>query len=159
MIREWIQNIVVYLLCMSLVHHLIPDESYGKYIRLVTGMILILILVMPVIQWLDLEDVIDETFFQNQLQNFGQSVRSQIAGGAAAEENGVHLMPSGKGRGFSQVCTEGGCIVIHAGLSLRERIEIAVDAFLFAEGDVDVQPQCGFLSFHGKYLSKLSGSV
>ena len=75
MIREWIQNIVVYLLCMSLVHHLIPDESYGKYIRLGTGMILNLILVMPVIQWLDLEDVIDETFFQNQLQNYADDVR------------------------------------------------------------------------------------
>ena len=70
MVREWIQNIVVFLLFMFLVRHLIPEESYGKYIRLVMGIILILVLVTPVTKWLNLEDWVNQTFFKSQLQAY-----------------------------------------------------------------------------------------
>ncbi len=75
MIREWIQNIVVFLLLMSLVRHLIPGDSYGKYIRLTTGMILIMVLLMPVTKLMNMEAFIDQRLFQNQMEIFASDVR------------------------------------------------------------------------------------
>ena len=75
MIREWIQNIVVFLLLMSLVRHLIPGDSYGKYIRLTTGMILIMVLLMPVTKLLNMEAWIDQKLFQNQMEIIASDVR------------------------------------------------------------------------------------
>ena len=75
MIREWIQNIVVFLLLMSLVRHLIPGDSYGKYIRLTTGMILIMVLLMPVTKLLNMEAWIDQKLFQNQMEIISSDVR------------------------------------------------------------------------------------
>ena len=75
MIREWIQNIVVFLLLMSLVRHLIPGDSYGKYIRLTTGMILIMVLLMPVTKLLNMEAWIDQRLFQNQMEIIASDVR------------------------------------------------------------------------------------
>ena len=75
MIREWIQNIVVFLLLMSLVRHLIPGDSYGKYIRLTRGMILIMVLLMPVTKLLNMEAWIDQKLFQNQMEIIASDVR------------------------------------------------------------------------------------
>ena len=75
MIREWIQNIVVFLLLMSLVRHLIPGDSYGKYIRLTTGMILIMLLLTPVTKLLNMEAWIDQKLFQNQMEIIASDVR------------------------------------------------------------------------------------
>ncbi len=75
MIREWIQNIVVFLLLMSLVRHLILGDSYGKYIRLTTGMILIMLLLMPVTKLLNMEAWIDQKLFQNQMEIIASDVR------------------------------------------------------------------------------------
>ena len=68
MLREWIQNIVVFLLLMSLVRHLVPEDSFGKYIRLTTGLILIMVMILPLLKWFHLENLLNQKLFQNQIQ-------------------------------------------------------------------------------------------
>ena len=77
----------------------------------------------------------------NGFQDPAQPFFSQIAGGAAAEINRVHGVGCGKGRGFGQVGAEGVGIGVHAVLRAGQRVKIAVNAFGFAERDMDIQPQ------------------
>ena len=45
--REWIQNIVIFLLMTAMAGQLIPDEKYKKYIRLTMGLLLIMVILRP----------------------------------------------------------------------------------------------------------------
>ena len=91
-------------------------------------------------------------FFLNGFQNLHQPPFSQVAGGAAAEIDGVHRVPGGKGSRLRQVGAEGVRVVAHAALVPGQGVEVAVDAFLLAEGNVDVQPQGLDGGFHGDLL-------
>lgn len=49
-IREWIQNISVFLIVSAAVLHAVPGKDYRKYIRFFTGLILILLLADPILK-------------------------------------------------------------------------------------------------------------
>ena len=65
MIKNWIQNIVGFLLLMSLVSQLVPEEKYRKYVRLTMGIMLIVVLVMPVVEIFGM----DVSLFQNLIRS------------------------------------------------------------------------------------------
>ena len=46
---EWIENIACYLMIVTAVMHMIPGESYKKYIKFFIGLILILMLAKPIL--------------------------------------------------------------------------------------------------------------
>ena len=62
-IFDWIKNIAYYMILVSAFLHVVPDENYKKYIRLFTGMILILLLSSPVLQLFGVR--MDEISFVN----------------------------------------------------------------------------------------------
>ena len=43
----WVKNIIYYMIFLSVVNNLLADSKYGKYIRLFSGMVLILLVVSP----------------------------------------------------------------------------------------------------------------
>lgn len=47
-ITDWIRSIIIYMLLVSVLLHLLPDESYRKYVRLAVGLLLLLIVIEPV---------------------------------------------------------------------------------------------------------------
>lgn len=47
-ITDWIRSIIIYMLLVSVLLHLIPDESYRKYVRIAVGLLLLLIVIEPV---------------------------------------------------------------------------------------------------------------
>lgn len=47
-ILQWVRGIVIYLVLVSAVMHLLPDNQYRKYVQLFVGLLLILIVVGPV---------------------------------------------------------------------------------------------------------------
>lgn len=49
-IYEWIENIAFYLVIVVTALHMIPGESYKRYIRFFVGMILILLLAGPILK-------------------------------------------------------------------------------------------------------------
>ena len=49
-IYDWIENIAFYLVIVVAALHMVPGESYKKYIRFFVGMILILMLVGPILK-------------------------------------------------------------------------------------------------------------
>ncbi len=58
----WIQDVAVYVILVSLITNLLPKNQYEKYVRLFTGMVLIILLMKPVSTFLKLSDDFD-TFF------------------------------------------------------------------------------------------------
>ena len=52
----WIQNIAVYLIVVSAVMHAVPGKEYEKYIRFFSGLILILLLFMPLMNLTGIAD-------------------------------------------------------------------------------------------------------
>ena len=81
-------------------------------------------------------------------QQLCQAVRSQIAGGTAAEVHRVHPMGSSAGRDLLDMAQQGGGIGVHLLLAAGQRVKVAVGAFLAAEGDVDIEPERGFFFLH-----------
>lgn len=67
----WIQNIVYYLIFVTVIVNLLPAGKYEKYLRLFAGCILILLVLQPVTGGLRLEDKIAGIFrtlsFENEL--------------------------------------------------------------------------------------------
>ena len=61
-VYEWIRNLTALFLFFSVVENLLPGKKYGKYIRLFAGMVLILLVVEPLTNHLDLEEVLARSY-------------------------------------------------------------------------------------------------
>ena len=47
-IYQWIKNLAVYYILLTVIMHLIPEEKYARYVRFFMGMFLILMLCIPI---------------------------------------------------------------------------------------------------------------
>lgn len=54
-VYSWVKSIVFYLVFLTVVTHLVPNRKFEKYVRLFTGMILILVVIKPVMGLLSSE--------------------------------------------------------------------------------------------------------
>ncbi len=59
---DWVRDIAVYLVLITAVMNVIPNNSYRRYIRLFTGMILILLLVSPIAKLFGADELMDFNF-------------------------------------------------------------------------------------------------
>ncbi|MDF2543636.1 MAG: putative rane protein [Herbinix sp.] len=64
-VYAWIKNIVVFMIINTIIMNLLGNSSYKKYVSIVSGMILVLIVISPVIKLLKLEDKFDYFFKSN----------------------------------------------------------------------------------------------
>ena len=86
----------------------------------------------------------------NGRQNDGQRVRAKIAWGAAAEIDGVHPVAGAKGPRLFQMGADGIQVAVHQLVILAGHgIEVAILALAAAEGNVNVDPQGGFVVASG----------
>ncbi len=54
-IYTWIRNIVIYMILNTIIMNLLGDKSYKKYIGIVSGMILVLIVISPLLKLTNIE--------------------------------------------------------------------------------------------------------
>lgn len=47
-IYQWVKNLAVYYLFLTVVMHLVPEDKYERYVRFFMGMLLILLLCVPI---------------------------------------------------------------------------------------------------------------
>jgi stage III sporulation protein AF len=59
MIYEWVRNMVIFLVLTTIIGNLLGKSSYKKYVNLITGIILVLLVVSPLLQLFQLEDSLD----------------------------------------------------------------------------------------------------
>jgi stage III sporulation protein AF len=58
-IYTWIRNIVIYMLLNTVVINLVGGKNYKKYVSIVSGMILVLIVIAPIMDFMKIEDKLD----------------------------------------------------------------------------------------------------
>ncbi|MBQ4068696.1 MAG: stage III sporulation protein AF [Lachnospiraceae bacterium] len=51
----YIKEILVFLILTAVINNLLPNNSYKKYVRLFTGLILIIILIAPILPYLKMD--------------------------------------------------------------------------------------------------------
>lgn len=65
-VYAWIRNIVIYMILNTIIMNFLGNSSYKKYISMVSGMILVLIVVSPLMKLFDLEDDLDYYIGSNE---------------------------------------------------------------------------------------------
>jgi len=71
-LNQWIQNITFYLIIMTLLLQMVPDKSYRKYIQFITGLILILLLIDPILKINEFQISFEN--YEEQLQEFKEEL-------------------------------------------------------------------------------------
>lgn len=77
---QWVGSILCYLILVSAIRAVLPSEKYEKYIRLFTGMILILLVVQPITGGLGLEDRLAYYFEAISFQRESEDLKREILG-------------------------------------------------------------------------------
>ncbi|MBH1940201.1 stage III sporulation protein AF [Mobilitalea sibirica] len=88
-IYEWIKNIVIYMILNTIIMNLLGNSSYKKYVSIVSGMILVLIVVSPIMRFLKIDEKMDfyirsndftveASAFKNDLQRMEEKQMQQI---------------------------------------------------------------------------------
>ena len=58
-IYEWVRNIVIFLILNTIIMNLLGNSGYKKYVSIVSGMILLLIVVSPLLKLLNIDEILD----------------------------------------------------------------------------------------------------
>lgn len=77
-VYSWIKSIVFFLLIVSIVNNLVGDSSYKKYINLVTGMILIILVVSPLTNLFNINEKIDYYFAKNTFEVDTEDISNKL---------------------------------------------------------------------------------
>lgn len=59
---DWVKNLAVFMILISVIRNLLPKSNYEKYVRLFTGMLAVLLVMNPLFQLLGMQDSIDDLF-------------------------------------------------------------------------------------------------
>lgn len=79
-VYEWIRNITGYILFMTVLDNLLPGKKYGKYLKLFSGMVLILLIIQPLTGSIRLEDKIARYYEAFVFQYETDDLRQEILG-------------------------------------------------------------------------------
>ena len=58
-VYSWIKNIVIYMILNTVIMNLLGNKSYKKYVSIVSGMILVLIVISPIMKLMKLDENLD----------------------------------------------------------------------------------------------------
>lgn len=64
-IYQWIKNIVFYMILITAVMNVIPNNNYKKYINLFTGIVMIILVISPISSLLGASTRLDTNFIKN----------------------------------------------------------------------------------------------
>ena len=78
---QWLQDLAVYLILVSAILQGLPQESYQKYIRFFSGLVLILLLMTPLLRLTDMEDSfrsrVQEQNMEQESASFLEEIREK----------------------------------------------------------------------------------
>lgn len=88
-IYTWIRSVVIYVILNTIIMNILGDSSYKKYISIVSGMILVLLVISPLLNRMHLEETlhhylqfndnaIETSDFQNSLNQMEEQQRELI---------------------------------------------------------------------------------
>lgn len=77
-IYEWIRSIVIYMILNTIIMNLIGKSSYKKYISVISGMILVLIIITPILEIMNIEETIDLYIASNDVSMEAASFKDSL---------------------------------------------------------------------------------
>lgn len=77
-IYTWVKSIVFFLLLITIVDNLVESTSYKKYINLISGMILIILVASPFFGLFDIDDKIDYYFEKNTFVSESGNISNEL---------------------------------------------------------------------------------
>ena len=75
---EYIRNIGYFLILMSLVGNVMPDNSYKKYLKMFCGLILVVLVINPFYEFLNFEGDIKDIFAMTNYKSQAMELENQI---------------------------------------------------------------------------------
>ena len=75
---DYIKNIGYFLILMSLVSNVMPDNSYKKYCRMFCGLILVVLVINPFYEFLNYEGDIKDIFAMTSYESRAMELENQI---------------------------------------------------------------------------------
>lgn len=78
MIYDWVKNIVFFLFLISIINNLIGESSYRKYVNLVTGMILIILIISPITDLFSINEKIDYYFSKSTFEADTENINNKF---------------------------------------------------------------------------------
>lgn len=76
----WARNIIYYMIFLSLAEHLLAGSSYGRYLRLFGGMVLVLIVLGPFGSFGDWETQVSSLFERFTFQQESRELKNKLFG-------------------------------------------------------------------------------
>ncbi|MDF2590199.1 MAG: hypothetical protein K0S41_4040 [Anaerocolumna sp.] len=77
-IYSWVKNIIIFLILTTIITNLLGKSSYKKYIDLVIGIILVLLVVSPLLKIFQLEETLDYFFSSNSLLADAEDISGKL---------------------------------------------------------------------------------
>lgn len=72
---QWIKSIVFYMILLTAVTHLMPNNKYVRYVKIFSGMLMVIVVIRPVMGIFSFEQSFDETF--ENIMNSSENVWGQ----------------------------------------------------------------------------------
>ena len=76
-IYEWMKNLAVFYIFLTVVTHLVPDGRYEEYIRFFIGLLLILLLLSPLLELMNLKDSVENLIEQYAMEEQNLELQMQ----------------------------------------------------------------------------------
>lgn len=88
-IYSWVKNIILFMVLTSIISNLLGKSSYKKYINLVTGIILVILVISPLLKLFQLDKTLDYYFTTNTLLADAQDLDSQLKDMENGQRNAI----------------------------------------------------------------------
>lgn len=91
-IYQWLQNLAFYMILVTIVIQVLPNNSYQKYIRFFCGLILVVLLAAPVMKVLGMEEKLSNIYHSAEYEHAQKEMEeagayfNELAGEAAGRE-------------------------------------------------------------------------
>jgi stage III sporulation protein AF len=78
MVYSWVKSIVFFLVLLTIINNLVGKSGYKKYINLITGMILIILVVSPLINLFNINQKLDYYFSKNTFMTDSDNINNEL---------------------------------------------------------------------------------
>ncbi len=77
-IYNWVKNIIIFLVLTTIISNLLGKSNYKKYINLITGLILVILVITPLLRLFRLTDTLDRYFSINILSTEAKDINGRL---------------------------------------------------------------------------------
>ena len=68
-LKQWMYNIIIFILFSSLIQHLAAEKKYEKYIKFFSGLLLVMVVISPVLNWFGSDKILEFNYLEENFVN------------------------------------------------------------------------------------------